>query len=397
MSWPTIALGDAVTFKGGGTPSRDNPAYWGGRISWATVKDFNSGAVLRSTQESITEDGLRSSASNLIPAGTVIIPTRMALGKAVISEADVAINQDLKAVFPRSNVEPRFLLWYFIANRSRIEAMGKGATVKGVTLDQLRKLELPLPPRSEQRRIAAILDKADALSAKRREAIAKLDQLLQSVFLELFGDPVANPKGWVFQTLGSLVARKTNNGAYYPAEQYLSSGGVPMVHMSDAFYGVVKRVSLKRVDAPSRDVKKYGITKNDILVSRRSLTYAGSAKPCLVEDIGEPLIYESSLIRVTVDPNKMTPLYLFHYLSNSRARSKYVFKHVTSATISGINQAGLNAVAVMVPSMDIQLRFGEICLQISQSRKRLEKQADVIDGLLSSTQFSAFAGPMREL
>src|SRR5690554_3922915 len=87
--------------------------------------------------------------------------------------------------------------------------MGKGATVKGVTLDQLRSLEIPLPPISEQRRIALILDKADALRAKRREAIAKLDQLLQSVFLDMFGDLVTNSKGIPETSLGDLTSIRT--------------------------------------------------------------------------------------------------------------------------------------------------------------------------------------------
>lgn len=157
MSFPIVELGEVVDFKGGGTPSRDKLDYWGGDIPWATVKDFNDGHVIRTTQEFITSEGLEQSASNLIPAGTVIIPTRMALGKAVVTEVDLAINQDLKAVFPSEKIDARYLLWYFIANASKIEAMGKGATVKGVTLEQLRKLKFPFVPLSDQRRIAALL------------------------------------------------------------------------------------------------------------------------------------------------------------------------------------------------------------------------------------------------
>ena len=190
------ALGDVVSFIGGGTPDRKNEDYWGGPIPWATVKDFNSGNLLKNPKESITDIGLKSSAANLIKAGTLIIPTRMALGKAAIASVDMAINQDLKAVIPNKNLDTKYLLWYFFSNYKKIEEMGKGATVKGVTLDQLRQLRINIPTLEEQRRIAAILDKAEALRAKRREAIVKLDQLLQSVFLEMFGDPVTNNKNW---------------------------------------------------------------------------------------------------------------------------------------------------------------------------------------------------------
>src|SRR5690606_28879710 len=122
----------------------------------------------------------------------------MALGKVVISEIDVAINQDLKAVLVKNNelLDTKYLLWFLASNKENIASMGKGATVKGITLDQLRAIKVPLPPLAEQRRIVAILDQADELRQKRQQAIKKLDQLLQATFIEMFGDPVSNPKGW---------------------------------------------------------------------------------------------------------------------------------------------------------------------------------------------------------
>ena len=90
-------LGDLVEIKGGGTPSRKTPEYWGGEIPWATVKDFKT-FELSTTIEKITREGLTNSASNLIPAGSIIVPTRMAVGKAAINLVDMSINQDLKAL-----------------------------------------------------------------------------------------------------------------------------------------------------------------------------------------------------------------------------------------------------------------------------------------------------------
>ena len=92
-------LGSLVEIKGGGTPRRDLPEYWGGPIPWATVKDFVT-TKIDGTQESVTELGVRKSATNIIPAGNIIVPTRMALGKAAINIVDLAINQDLKALIP---------------------------------------------------------------------------------------------------------------------------------------------------------------------------------------------------------------------------------------------------------------------------------------------------------
>ena len=255
------------------------------------------------------------------------------------------------------------------------------------------ELQIPLPPLPEQKRIAAILDAADALRAKRREALAQLDTLLQSTFLDMFGDPVTNPKGWEVKPLNELLGEKSTNGAYYPKDAY-SSVGTRMVHMANAFYGVVNPNKVKRVDAPLADIEKYGLLPTDILVSRRSLNYEGSAKPCLIPETDEPLIFESSLIRVRPDRERVLTIYLFHYLLNDRARAKYVFPLVTRSTISGISQSNLMKVKVVLPPLDLQLRFAAVVESIEQQKASQGAHLDELDTLFASLQSRAFRGDL---
>lgn len=126
-----------------------------------TVKDFARFDPYR-TQESITREGLRHSASNLIPNGTVIISTRTALGKAVIYEVDVSINQDLKALFPVRSADSRFLYFWFEHHAEVVESLGSGSTVKGISLQDLRNVTFLEPPLAEQAVIAAVLSDMDA-------------------------------------------------------------------------------------------------------------------------------------------------------------------------------------------------------------------------------------------
>lgn len=161
-----VPLGNLVTILGGGTPSRKTESFYNGDIAWASVKDLK-GMELCTTKETITREGLEDCASNLIPAGSVIIATRMALGKAVINSIDVAINQDLKALLPdRKLLDARYLLYFLISKEAYFQSAGKGATVKGIKLDHVRELPVPLPPLAEQKRIAAILEKAGWGSAE---------------------------------------------------------------------------------------------------------------------------------------------------------------------------------------------------------------------------------------
>jgi type I restriction enzyme S subunit len=159
--WAIKQLGDVIEkFIGGGTPSRSNQQYWGDELSWVTVKDFATFDPWIS-QEMITRLGLKHSASHLIPKGTLITSTRMALGKAVIYKIDVAINQDMKALFPKPVLATQYLYFWFQYHGQSIDELGSGSTVKGISLPDLKKINFQLPSCAEQSAIATILSDMD--------------------------------------------------------------------------------------------------------------------------------------------------------------------------------------------------------------------------------------------
>lgn len=159
---------------GGGTPAKNNPQYWGNEISWASVKDLPMDDIwLNATQDSITIDGLNNSSSNLIPANNVIICTRMGLGKVVINKIDVAINQDLRALLFTPWVNKLYILYFF----KTVRLVGKGQTVKGITVDVLENLLFPLPPLKEQERIVKRIEEILPYIDNYREVTKQLSLL----------------------------------------------------------------------------------------------------------------------------------------------------------------------------------------------------------------------------
>lgn len=174
--WPVKTLGDICDLVGGGTPSKDCPEFYGGNIPWATVRDLNV-EVLTTTEHSITTEAVESSSSNIIPAGSVVIATRVGLGKAVILAQDTAINQDLRGlvVRRRDQVIPNFLYWWYLSTTQVVIAAGTGATVQGVKLPFVSGLEVPVPPLEEQKRIVALLD---AMKEKTSEMVSAYDAKL---------------------------------------------------------------------------------------------------------------------------------------------------------------------------------------------------------------------------
>ncbi len=168
-------------------------------------------------------------------------------------------------------VDRRYLYWWFASGRIQalLRSFGQKTTnISNLNIDRCLQLELPLPPLTEQRRIAAILDKADALRAKRREVLAQFDRLAQSIFLEMFGDPATNPKGWPTRQLSTLVAEgdSINYGVVQPGDD--SEVGVPLVRVGDLQGGGVSHLSLKKIDPQIEGAYKRSRLKGDeILVS----------------------------------------------------------------------------------------------------------------------------------
>jgi len=183
--WEIKWLGDLLEkIMGGGTPRRSNSVYWGGHIPWVTVKDFATFNPI-SSQEYITNQGLLSSSSNLIPAGILITSTRMALGKAVIYDVPVAINQDLKALFPNKLVDTNFLYYWFEDNAKTIDELGSGSTVKGLSLPDLKSIKFRLPSMKEQSAIVNVLSDMDKDIEALEQCLTKTQQLKQGMMQEL--------------------------------------------------------------------------------------------------------------------------------------------------------------------------------------------------------------------
>jgi len=185
--WEWVRLGRVILSDiGGGTPSKNKSDYWNGSIPWASVKDLNENIFLTKTQDKISELGLKNSSSNLIPKDNLIICTRMGLGKILFNKIDVAINQDLRAIFLPRNIE-KFYFYYFYKTLSFIHS---GTTVSGIRREKLLDTLFPLPPLSEQKHIVEKVDRlmayCDELEKQVRENSLNSQNLMNRVLKEAF-------------------------------------------------------------------------------------------------------------------------------------------------------------------------------------------------------------------
>lgn len=183
--WEVKKLGDCLDkVIGGGTPARHVKEYWGQEIPWVTVKDFATFDPY-CTQEYITRKGLQNSAANLIPRGALITSTRMGLGKAVLYRIEVSINQDLKALFPSSNLNVEFLYYWFQNNADLIANLGSGSTVMGISVADLKNIDFLLPDLPTQLSIVGILTDLDKEITEMEKKLEKIKQIKQGMMQQL--------------------------------------------------------------------------------------------------------------------------------------------------------------------------------------------------------------------
>lgn len=397
MSWSLSSLGELVTIKGGGTPSKKVDEYWDGNIPWASVKDLKSNKISR-TVDSISLLGVKESSTNLIPSGTIITATRMALGKFAINEVDMAINQDLKALFIKNadTVDRDYLIRFLESKSQFIDAEGKGATVKGVTLDFLKAIEIPLPPIEEQKRIAAILDKADAIRRKRQQAIQLADDFLRSVFLDMFGDPVTNPMGWEMRSITDLVSKDKYSlkrgpfGGALKKEIFVEEGYL----VYEQYHALNNDFSFARYfidESKYQELNAFKVHSGDIIISCSGVNLGRLA---IVPEESSEGIINQALLKVKLDNSKMLNEMFVNIFTHPNFKREFFGDSRGSGVPNFPPMSAFKEFGFIAPPIELQYKFLEVLEKFKSMTSRIQNSSQLAHDKFNSVSQKAFAGEL---
>jgi len=256
-------------------------------------------------------------------------------------------------------------------------------------ISNFKKLQIPLPPLAEQKRIAGILDAADALRAKRRESLAQLDILIQSVFLDMFGDPVTNPMGWEVKGLG-LLAEFINGdrGKGYPAKTDFVDDGIPFINAGHLREGKVDFADMNYISQESYDRLRGGKTvSGDILYCLRG----SLGKTAIVRYAGDAAIASSLVIIRPYDGSCVE--YLFAYLVSPFGQ-KEIRRFDNGSSQPNLSATSVKKYTVQLPPLDIQHRFAAIVESVEQQKALQRTHLAELDTLFASLQSRAFRGDL---
>lgn len=299
-------------------------------------------------------------------------------------------NQGFKSFVPKSNLlDAQYLYYWLKANKEYLQDLGVGATFKEISKTVIANVEIPLPPINEQRRIASILDKADELRQKRQQAIEKLDQLLQATFIDMFGDPVSNPKGFKVAKLAEQVdlIQIGPFGTQLHQEDYIENG-IPLINPSHIKNGkIIPNDKLTVSKSKHEELTQYHLRLNDVLLGRR-----GEMGRCAVvteKEVGWLCGTGSLFIR----PNreKINPFFLELLLSSDSIK-KYLENVSQGQTMANLNKSIVGAIPLILPSIEIQNKFFIISEKIDKMKSEFKNAKNRANNLFESLQNQAFSG-----
>ena len=376
----TVALAEIVDFYSGGTPSKSTPEFWAGSVPWFSAKDMKQPRLSDSTDH-IAEDVFSSTSLRKLPAGTIAMVVRgMILAHTIpisILDVDAAINQDLKALLPKREIDPSFLAAMLRAQHATILSQVSTAAhgTKKLESRVLENLRIPYPALPEQRRIAAILDHADALRTKRLLVLTRLESLIQSIFIEMFADCESE------SISASTLMPRMRNGLS-PA----TAGGhtAQVLTLSAVTQGEFNPCAVKRGTFAIDPPLDKRVATGDFLICRGNGNKNLVGRGVYSRDERSDLVFPDTVIAGTVDQS----IVMMPFLEAAwRQREVRIQIESVARTTNGtykVNQQTLSSVVVRTPPLALQRVFATRIEQIAE-QKALTQRALVVATTLATS------------
>lgn len=404
MSWPRTKLGELATLvTKGTTPTSINAEFTPKGIPFLRINNLVDGQIsfedILHIDRETHKTKLRRS---VVKAGDVLITIAGTIGKTLVVADELPemnCNQAIAIIRLTEGIDSRYLTHWLATNDAlrQVSSSKVTATISNLSLGQIKELRVPLPPLKEQKRIAAILDKADAIRRKRQQAIELADEFLRAVFLDMFGDPVSEKNPFSKQQLLDLVSSagdiKCGPFGTQLNKSEFASNGVPLwgiKHVNRHF-----EVLTDEYVSPAKalELASYSLVSGDIVMTRKGTVGNSSVYP-----VGFATgVMHSDLLRVRLNTELCLPEFLSFQFSISRDIERQIRMVSSGAIMLGINVTKLKGINVMVPPLALQKKFVDVLGQVSQIKDRFIAARNSANDAFNSISASSFSNGSLEL
>lgn len=346
--WEYKKFEEVFDLQMGKTPSRDNPSYWGNGNNWVSIADLKT-KYIDSTKEEITNVAVEESGIKLVPKGTVIMSFKLSVGKSAIAKKDLYTNEAIMAFHPKDdNVLMSDYVYYYLTG---YKWKGANKAVMGMTLNKksISSNTFAYPSITEQKHIVSELDLLSGVIEKQKAQLEELDKLAQSIFYEMFGDPVTNEKGWTITTYGSNFKISSGGTPLKSNPNYWNDGEIPwigsnmcqncIIYNNDGKF--ITELGLKNSSATI-------LKKGTVLIA---LVGATIGKVALLQ---KEMATNQNIANINVwENNSFNPIFVFYHSMNLY----HLFINLGDGGFKMANQGFIRNLPLINPPLSLQQEF----------------------------------------
>ena len=364
-----VRLGEICDFQSGGTPSKNNQKFFGGDIPWITTVALNGSGIDGSDAVNwITEDAIKQSAAKIVPANSIMIGTRVGVGKVAINLVDMSTSQDVVSLIGIDGTRwcKEYLCKCLTGKSQYLNSQARGATIKGIKIDTLANLKIPEIPIEKQYEVSRIIDKTRIIIEQRKQELMNLDELMKARFVEMFGDVKTNIFGWkrcIFDEIttkitdgehGTVPRVEEGKGHLYFMARNITKDG--LIDLSE--------VSFVPDSVHQKIYKRCNPEANDILLVCVGATIGKSA--LVSEELGE-FSMARSVALLKPNKEKVNSLFLLNLL-RSDAIQNDISNCAHAAAQAGLYTNMIKKLDAFLPPMGVQEQFADFVKQIDKSK-----------------------------
>lgn len=373
-------LGDICEIVTGATPKTNIKEFWDGDINWITPAELTEDTyIINESLRKITTEGVEKTGLKSFPKGTVILSSRAPIGKVAIAGCEMYCNQGFKNLVCSKQINNRFLYWYLKGHKEYLNSLGRGATFKEISKAIVENIEICLPTLEKQEKYADILEQCNGIIQIKKGQLRKLDTLVKSRFVELFGDPVINSRGWKKALIGDdCFVTKLAGFEYTQYINYEDSGDVVMVKAQNVKNGKLNRKELSFISNEVSDsLPRSQLAPGDVV-----MTYVGA-------NIGDVAIIDNeykyhlapNVAKIRPDSERYNSIYFMYMLMLLNA---YIVKNSADTAKAALGMERIRKLNVFVPPMELQNQFADFVTSIDKSKSKIQKSLEETQLLFDS-------------
>lgn len=378
-----VKLGDVCTIVSGATPKTKTNEYWGGEIRWVTPAELDGDShYISDTEKHLTEAGYKSASLRMMPKGTVLLTTRAPIGKVAIAAEEMSCNQGFKNLVCSSAINNEFLYLYLKSRTAELQAMGRGATFKELSKKNVAGFEINLPAIDRQLDAVAKLTAVRSQIALAKQQHDQLDSLVKSRFVEMFGDPVVNPKGWDVSTIKKTAITYGDGpfGSNLKSADYVLSG-VRVIRLGNIMRGEFSEKDQSYVSYEKfESLRKYECIPGEVVIATLGDPIL---RACIVPDFGVPSIHKADCMYYETNKEMVLPVFAMCAINQpSMLQRALLDSH--GQTRARINSTQAGNLPMILPPMDLQQEFADFAAQVDKSRFIAQQQIEKLQMLYDS-------------